>query len=145
MKKIIFIKKLTLYLAIIAIFCGLSALADSNDWATEIIEYVPGNNAVTTHTNAVTALGPAAKLTDVDGSMEDVTINNPPWQNNQIVSIGNNGKLIVKMGRQINNYNDPVHPHGVDLLVYGNTFFAYVYDEGIPQTNPWYAITEEPI
>ena len=134
-----------LFRAIIIIFCGLTAFADSNDWATEIIEYVPGNNAVTTHTNAVTALGPAAKLTDVDGIMEDVTINNPPWQNNQIVSIGNSGKLIVKMGRRINNYNDPVHPHGVDLLVYGNTFFAYIYDEGLPQTNPWYAITEEPV
>ena len=133
---------------IIITLCGLisTVFADSNsnDWATEIIEYVPGNNAVNTHTNAAAALGPAAKSTDVDGTMEHVTINNPPWQNDQIVSIGNSGKLILKMGYQINNYNDPIHPYGVDLIVYGNTFFAYIYDEGLPQTNPWYEITEEP-
>ena len=144
MKKIIFNSKVKLFLAIL-FFCGLSAFANSNDWATEIIEYVPGNNAVLTYTNANTALGPAAKLTDVDGTMEAVTINNPPWQSDQIVSVGIGGKLIVKMGRQINNYDDPEHPFGVDLLVYGNTFFAYIYDEGLPQTNPWYATSEEPI
>ena len=139
MKKIIFI---------IIIFCGLSALANSNDWATDIIEYVPGNNAVLTYTNANTALGHAAKYTYADvpmTNMTSVTIINAPWLPNQIVSIGSGGKLIVKMGRQINNYDDPEHPFGVDLLVYGNSFFHYIYDEGLPQTNPWFLIVEEPI
>ena len=136
----------------IIILCGLisTVFADSNsnNWATEIIEYMPGNNAALSYTNANTALGHAAKYTYADvpmTNMTSVTIINAPWLPDQIVSIGNGGKLIVKMGRQINNYDDPVHPYGVDLLVYGNSFFAYIYDEGLPQTNPWYAITEEPI
>ncbi len=151
MKKIVFtfFNEVMLLRSIIIILCGLisTVFADSssNDWATEIIEYLPGNNAFVTHTNAVTALGPAAKLADIDGTMEAVTINNPPWQSDQIVSVGIGGKLIVKMGHQVNNYDDPEHPFGIDLLVYGNTFFAYIYDEGLPQTNPWYATSEEPI
>jgi len=147
MKNIIFTNKITCICAFIVIFCGLQAFANSNNWATEIVEYVPGNNAVATYTNATTALGPAAKYTYADEpmtNMTSVTVINAPWLPNQIVSIGNGGKLIVKMGRQINNYDDPEHPFGVDLLVYGNTFFAYIDDEGLPQTNPWYEITEEP-
>ncbi len=143
----------------IIIFCGListqafianavSAGSNSNNWAVEVVEYLPGNNAAFSYTNANTAIGPAAQYTFADEEMTNVasvTVINPPWQNNQIVSIGNGGKLIVRMGRQVNNYDDPEHPYGVDLLVFGNTLFAYVDDEGLSQTNPWYATSEEPI
>ncbi|RLD10828.1 MAG: hypothetical protein DRI44_05020 [Chlamydiae bacterium] len=135
----------------IIFFCGLQSTiyADtfSNNWAMEIIKYEPGNNVFGAYTNANTALGPASRFTYADKEMTNaasVTIINPPWQSDQIVSIGIGGKLIVKMGTEVRNYNDPEHPYGVDLLIFGNTLFAYIDDEGLPQTNPWYATSEEP-
>ena len=116
------------FILIIVFFCGLQStrtfaghatFADSisNSWAKEIIEYIPGNNVFASYTNANVVLGPASKTTDVDGAQEAVTINNPPWQNNQIVSIGTGGRLIIRMGDRVDNYDDPEHPFGIDLLV----------------------------
>jgi len=119
---------------------------NSNNWATEVLEYIP-NNAYPGYTNALVALGPAATSTadsESPGGTKAVTVIYPAWQKDQLVSIGSGGKLTVKMARQIDDFDDPIHPFGVDLLVFGNAFFAYIYDEGLPTTNAWYAIAEEP-
>ena len=132
----------------IGIFCLLQStffvVAASNDWASEIIEYTPGENVPFGYTNASAALWHASEITDYEGSNTAVSVINPPWQNNQIVSVGTGGKLILKMGKRVNNYDEPEHPFGIDLLVYGNTFFVYDYNEGLPETNTWYTSSEEP-
>ena len=136
----------------IIIFCGLQSTLfageSSNNWASKVIEYIPGDNVFATYTNANTVIGPASQYTfseQESTNLSSVTVINPPWQSDQIVSIGNGGKLIIQMGNQVNNYDEPEHPYGVDLLIYGNTLFAYIDDEGLSQTNPWYLSSEEPI
>jgi hypothetical protein len=98
----------------------------SADWASEVIEYVR-NNGHPLYTNAVAALGPAARITpDSLGGTGDVPVrvNEGVWSPEQIVSIGNGGHLILKMGQVITNDSDPWHPYGIDLIVYGNCFFS---------------------
>ena len=136
----------------IVIFCCLQSTifadCNSNDWATEIIEYTPGKNIIPAgYTNANAALGPAAKFTYADEpmtNMTSVTVINAAWLKDQVVSVGTDGKLILKMGRQIENLDEPEHPFGIDLLVFGNSFFSYDYGEGLPETNSWLDIAAEP-
>ena len=39
-----------------------------------------------------------------------------------ITEITNGGQITVQLGRKV--YDDPNHPYGVDLIVYGNSFFS---------------------
>jgi hypothetical protein len=74
---------------------------------------------------------PTLKFLDIDDFDEDVTdrvkIIEPPYNatpdgNNVITEISNGGQITVKLGRKI--YDDPNNPYGVDLIIYGNSFFT---------------------
>lgn len=109
----------------------------SADWAAEVIEYVR-NNGHPLYTNAAAALGPAARVTpDSLGGTGDVPVrvNEGVWSPEQIVSIGNGGHLILKMAQVITNDTDPWHPYGIDLIVYGNSFFSTLLSNEF--TLPW--------
>lgn len=126
--------------------CVMSALARgaaSDDWACAVLEYVRGANAASGYTNAHAALGEAARAT-LDGSATAlVTVINPAWLPNQIVSIGDGGHLTLMLGADVSNDDDPVHLYGVDLLVYGNAFFAAGGTAGF-YTSPWVGFSGEP-
>ena len=46
-----------------------------------------------------------------------------------ITEINSGGQITVEMGRKI--YDDPNNPYGVDLIVYGNSFFSASGHSGI--------------
>lgn len=61
-----------------------------------------------------------------------------------VVSIGHGGRLSLLMGRPVLNEDDPVHPFGVDLIVYGNAFFTIRSGTYTFYSSPWTLMHNEP-
>ena len=63
-----------------------------------------------------------------DGDVTDrVSIIDPPFNvtpdgSDVITEIKSGGQITVKLGRKV--YHDPNNPYGIDLIVYGNSFFS---------------------
>ncbi len=140
------IKRAGISLICAALPLAFAAAGSSNDWAVEVVEYVPTNPAYG-YTNATVALGEAARTTPGSfGATGDVPVNvcEPPWSKSQIVSIGDNGWLTLKMGEDVFDDDDPLHPFGVDLIVYGNALFGVPPDAPDYYSSPWVAIWTDP-
>jgi hypothetical protein len=52
----------------------------------------------------------------------EAAYNTTPEGSKVITTLANNTQITVRMGRKV--YNDPNNPYGIDLLVYGNSFFS---------------------
>lgn len=132
---------------ILALACyavsALACRAASDDWAVAVVAYVRGANAANGYTNAHAALGEAARATLDWNEPAAVTVINPAWLPSQIVSLGDGGYLALEMGADVVNEEDPLHPYGVDLLVYGNALFGAASTAGF-YTAPWVGISQEP-
>ncbi len=91
-------------------------------WASRVVSYAPGTNAAVQWHYPQTALGEPSRRTNY--GFADVTMFQPPWMTNQIVSIGSGGELTVEFAGAVTN--DPHNIHGIDLLVFGNAMFEMV-------------------
>lgn len=112
------------------------------DFAVEVMEYVEGSGVpkdwlvgIRFNTPA-SALGRPAVDTTGDGystgapdQAVPVVPVNPPLRHYELVSVGEGGRLILRMGRPV--LDDPLHPYGIDFIVFGNTF------QVINGTVPW--------
>ncbi|MCX7847033.1 MAG: hypothetical protein N2595_03245 [bacterium] len=118
------------------------ALDSSNDWAVAVLEYVPAS-PYPGFTNTHHALGPAARQTIgfVPGSVDHVLVFQPSVD---VVSIGHGGWLSLLMGAPVVNEDDPIHPYGVDLIVYGNAFFTIRSGTYTFYASPWTYLHHEP-
>ncbi|HEV2318468.1 MAG TPA: hypothetical protein VGV18_01875 [Verrucomicrobiae bacterium] len=104
---------------------------NTNDFATRIVS-ASGMDSSTPYNDPTAALGaPALRFFDnFDGGATDrVSIIDPafdvtPAGSNILAVIESGGQITVQMGRKI--YADRHHPYGVDLIVYGNSFFSGV-------------------
>jgi hypothetical protein len=104
---------------------------NTNDFATRIVS-ASGMDSLTPYNDPTAVLGaPALRFFDnFDGSVTDrVSIIDPafnvtPAGSNILAVIESGGQITVQMGRKI--YADLHHPYGVDLIVYGNSFFSGV-------------------
>lgn len=107
----------------------------SDDWAVAVLEYLP-SSPYPGFTNVQHALGPAARETIgfVPGTIDHVLVFQPSVD---VVSIGNGGRLSLLMGATVMNEDDPVHPYGVDLIVYGNAFFTIRSGTYTFYASPW--------
>src|SRR5262245_52079103 len=81
-------------------------------FATSVIAYERGTGYAANFTNATAALGAPA-------SGASVTPYAPPFSTSQIVSIGAGGWLTLQLGTPLTD--DPTHPFGIDLLIFGNS------------------------
>jgi hypothetical protein len=131
--------------AVILVLCAGAgrAAAASDDWAAAVLAYTRGPNAASGYTNAAAALGEAARDTLDWSATSPVTLVNPAWQPDQIVSLGDGGSLTLAMGADVINEDDPVHPYGVDLIVYGNALFAAASTADLFAAT-WYGLSAEP-
>lgn len=111
---------------------GVTGYADS------VVSYNPGTGYVQQFTNSAVVLG---KPSTVNPYGEPVDVFDPPYGNNQIVSIGAGGSLTVEFKTPVLN-----HPHnrfGIDFMIYGNSGFIITNDfdfntftwVGIPATD----------
>lgn len=93
-----------------------------NPWADTLIDHVPGTNPNPAYPNAATALGAPERFTgEGTGFPGVVSVFNPPWRTDEIVSLGAGGSLTVGFDEPITN--DPAHAYGVDLIIFSNAFF----------------------
>ncbi|QOJ15638.1 MAG: hypothetical protein HRU75_13745 [Planctomycetia bacterium] len=107
--------------------CG-AALAHAQDpWADDVISYGPGSNFELNNDNPNTVLGAPERITgetvfDPWDFPATVTPFSTPYQRDEIVSVGAGGHLVVRFDEPIRN--DPANPWGLDLILFGNGFFA---------------------
>jgi hypothetical protein len=99
--------------------------------AVRVVGYSAGLGAAPGHRDPAAALGDPARMTGFVGSEETVTPFQPAYRADQVVSIGAGGWLELELGTPATD--DPSHPFGVDLIVFGNAFFAdMVPGAGVP-------------
>ncbi|MDF3130522.1 hypothetical protein P0Y35_15045 [Kiritimatiellaeota bacterium B1221] len=118
-KKISLLKSLSLL--------GLSlTLTAQNPWAIEVVSYTPGTTAYSGYQDPDTALGRPTVDTYTDYTQLDPDVAvvplYAPWDFSELVSIGEGGSLVVKLGMPLTD--DPAHPYGIDLLVFPYTFIS---------------------
>lgn len=109
--------------------------ATSGDpWADGVVSYVQGSNVNPSYVDPNTVLGSPERFTgetDFGGAFASaVTMFNPPFGTDELVSIGDGGSLEVSFAEPITN--DPAHLFGVDLIIFGNEgFFDDQYPNGV--------------
>jgi hypothetical protein len=102
---------------------ALAAPAMASPYATSVLGYTAGTDAAAGYTDPTTALGAPEKVTgELGGWPSDVTMFNPPWGTDEIVSIGAGGWLEVGFDHMV--MDDLNNPFGMDLLIFGNAFFT---------------------
>jgi hypothetical protein len=112
-------------------------LYDANDFASQVISYVPGTGITCTqdgeyYNDPSAALGGPTTMTafEVGGwpdGNEPVNPLFPAWLPDEVVTVGNGGSIILKFNHPVRN--DQNNPYGIDLIIYGNCMFA--------GSNPW--------
>lgn len=121
--------RVCLLLILLASACGYEF--DPNDFAIEVVSYVPGTGIPTDNftgqpfTNPQAALGRPTVDTAGDGlaapagQTVPVVPVYPPWRVSEVVSIGFRGHLVLKFGHPVSD--DVNNPYGKDLIVFGNS------------------------
>lgn len=99
-------------------------------WADSVVSFTGGSGGTPGYNNPMTTLGSPERITgEVFGFPGPVTPFNPPFQSDEILSIGAGGSLTVFFDQPITD--DPAHEYGVDLLIFGNSFFADATGSGV--------------
>jgi len=112
-------KTLILFSAIAGVFlCPFIAQAQ---FASGVISYNPGSGFSPNFTNSSAALGAPA-------SGSGITPFAPPFSTGQIVSIGAGGSLTLQFNTPI--LNSPADPYGIDMMIFGNSFFVITSGSG---------------
>jgi hypothetical protein len=96
------------------------ALADG--FATAVLAYEPGSSPAPGYTNPASALGEPSRFTTSPWDGGAVTPFAPAWIPAQVVSIGAGGSLVLELDAPA--VDDPRNPFGIDLIVFGNSFFS---------------------
>ena len=103
-----------------------SAFAGSNPWADGVVNYTQGSNASSDYLNPLSVLGSPERVTGEDSPFGSFPGSVTPFAGaygfDEFVSIGAGGSLTVRFDEPV--VNDPLNPFGVDLLVFGNSFFT---------------------
>ena len=121
----------TYWFLVAATIGGASAAAGDDPFADAWILYEEGANAQTGYTSPETALGPPERFTGKCFQFPGVvSAFNPAFCPDEIVSIGAGGTLVLRFDTPVTN--DEANPFGIDLLIFGNTFFEDAsYPQGI--------------
>jgi len=97
------------------------AHATSNPWADQVISFTAGVGASPGFSNPAVTLGSPERFTGEGVFPGAVTPFNSAFGTDEIFSIGRGGSLVVRFDEPI--INDPANPFGIDLLIFGNSFF----------------------
>lgn len=111
--------------AIIAI--GALPTVASAQWASRVVEYVEGVGVPPGYNNPQVALGEPTRFTGVGSFPSVVSPFSSPYLESEVVTIGEGGRLVVELEQTVRN--DPLNPFGIDLLVFGNSF--YLLESGV--------------
>ncbi len=106
--------------------CVVTALAaptsgPDDPFADQLTAYDQGANPANGYTDPSTTLGSPERFTGEGIFPGVVSVFNPPWGTDEIVSIGAGGHLVVRFDTPVTD--DPANPFGIDLLVFSNAGF----------------------
>lgn len=98
------------------------ASAGSSPFASQVVNFNQGTGGVASYATPGNVLGSPTRYT---GSLTPfpgaVTPFNSPFGSDELYSIGDGGFITVRFDVPVTN--DPSNPFGIDLLVFGNSFF----------------------
>jgi hypothetical protein len=111
----------------VAITWLLAALAPAaalvaEDFAVEVVSYDAGTNPTVGYTDPDVALGPPERFSGEGVFPGVVSVFQPAWRPDEIVSVGAGGHLVLRFDPPITD--DPLNLYGIDLLVFGNAALA---------------------
>lgn len=128
----------------------------SDPWADQVISYAQGTNSAANYNlDPTVALGSPERITGENTPFGPfpggVTMFNSPWGTDEIISIGAGGELLVQFDDAVED--DPTNPFGVDLIIFGNSFFigadgitGFAEEPGIVELSDdgiaWHAVNE---
>ncbi|MBK8268680.1 MAG: PEP-CTERM sorting domain-containing protein [Planctomycetes bacterium] len=111
---------------ILALSTAAASPALASPWAGNWVSYNPGSTPVFGYTNPATALGLPERFTgenEFGGLYQSaVTMFNPVFGTDEAVSIGEGGHLTLALDTPATD--DAGHLYGVDLILFGNSFFS---------------------
>ncbi len=107
-------------LALVGAILASSTFAQSPRCASTVVGYAPGSGAGAAYQQPQSALGEPARFTGIGIEPGAVTPFRPAFMPGEVVSVGRGGWLVLAFDEPITD--DPRHPAGVDLIVYGNAF-----------------------
>ena len=93
----------------------------ASPWAEVVDSYDPGVGPAAGFTEPSTTLGSPERFTGEGVFPGAVTMFNPPFGMDEIVSIGEGGQLTVRFGSPV--VDDPANLFGIDLIIFGNSGF----------------------
>lgn len=95
----------------------------SQPWATSVVSFNAGSGGQSGYDLPESALGSPTRISGVGTGWDaPVTPFAAPYLPEEVVSIGQGGWLTVQFDHPV--VNDPANPYGIDLLVFGNSFFV---------------------
>lgn len=115
------VMRLSVVAPALLVLAAHAANAATDPWADRVDFYEPGIGAAPGYNNPNVALGSPERFTGEGIFPGAVTPFNSPYGTDEVVSIGAGGSLILTFNEPVTN--DPANPFGIDLLVFGNSFF----------------------
>jgi hypothetical protein len=110
--------RLSLFL-FVSSFVSYSLFA--HNYADRVVAYYAGAGAGS-QTNSLAVLGPPSRVTvDPQWGTFPVDPFGPPYLADQVVSLGLGGSLTLRFEHPVED--DPANAHGIDFIVFGNSFF----------------------
>ena len=104
---------------VVATLAGRPAPAES-PFAVEVRAFDPGSGGVPGYDLPESALGMPTRTTGGSFLTEAVTMFQPAWLPEEIVSLGVGGSIELAFDHEVRD--DPGNPFGIDLLIFGNAF-----------------------
>ena len=117
-----FSKQVMILAAALWPFVG-SGPASADPYADSVVSFDVGTGGSAGHADSTVALGAPERFTGEGAYPSVVSFANSPFGADEIVSIGSGGHLTVAFDEPI--ADAPANPFGVDLIVFGNSFFFW--------------------
>ncbi len=111
-------------LAPVSVFVSVgiaSASLGQSPYAIEVVEYLPGVGVPAGYDVPESALGAPSRFTDDPLFPSAVTPFSSAYLPAQVCGVGGGGHLVIAFESPV--VDDPVNPFGIDLLIFGNSFF----------------------
>lgn len=116
--------------ALLTMLLCAHAAGDAPRCASSVVRYVPGSGAGAAYQDPAAALGAPTMMTGGSAQPAAVTPFHPAWMPGEVVSVGRGGELVLAFESPVTD--DPSHPYGIDLIIYGNAFCGDIaYPSGI--------------
>jgi outer membrane protein assembly factor BamB len=109
-------------LSVLLLLTIVSVTSAQDPWADRVVAFESGTTPTPGYDDSQTVIGSPERFTGEGVYPGVVSIFNPPWGTDEIVSIGEGGYLVVEFDEPI--LEDPDHPFGVDLIIFGNGGFV---------------------